>query len=49
LLGAIFFISGLDKVADPAGTLGYITSAGLPLPQLALATAIAVESSAACC
>jgi putative oxidoreductase len=43
LLGAIFFISGLSKVADPAGTIGYITSAGLPLPQLALATAIAVE------
>jgi putative oxidoreductase len=43
LLGAIFFISGLNKVADPAGTIGYIASAGLPLPQLALATAIAVE------
>ncbi len=43
LLGAIFFISGLNKVADPAGTIGYITSAGLPLPQLVLAAAIAVE------
>ncbi len=43
LLGAIFFISGLNKVADPAGTIGYIASAGLPLPQLALVVAIAVE------
>jgi putative oxidoreductase len=43
LLGAIFLISGLNKIADPAGTIGYINSAGLPLPQLALAVAIAVE------
>jgi putative oxidoreductase len=43
LLGAIFLISGLNKIADPAGTIGYINSAGLPLPQLALALAIAVE------
>jgi putative oxidoreductase len=43
LLGAIFFISGLNKVADPAGTTAYITSAGLPLPQLALLVAIVVE------
>jgi putative oxidoreductase len=43
LLGAIFFISGLNKVADPAGTIGYIESAGLPLPQLAFVVAIVVE------
>jgi putative oxidoreductase len=43
LLGAIFFISGFNKVADPTGTIGYITSAGLPLPQLALLVAIVVE------
>jgi putative oxidoreductase len=43
LLGAIFLLSGLNKVADPAGTIGYITSAGLPLPQLALLVAIVVE------
>jgi putative oxidoreductase len=43
LLALIFFISGLNKIADPAGTIGYIESAGLPFPQLALVVAIAFE------
>jgi putative oxidoreductase len=43
LLAAIFIMSGLGKLADPAGTLGYIASIGLPLPGVALAGAIAVE------
>lgn len=43
LLAAIFVLSGLSKVADPAGTIGYIQSVGLPLPQLGLAAAILVE------
>lgn len=43
LIAAIFVLSGLSKLADPAGTIGYIQSAGLPLPQLALAGAILVE------
>jgi putative oxidoreductase len=43
LLAAIFVISGLSKAADPAGTIGYIASAGLPLPQLAFAGAVFVE------
>jgi putative oxidoreductase len=43
LLAAIFLLSGFSKLADPAGTIGYINSVGLPLPQLALALAIAVE------
>ncbi len=42
-LGGIFFMSGLNKVADPAGTIGYIASAGLPLPQVVLALAIVIE------
>nr|WP_264048453.1 DoxX family protein [Methylobacterium sp. FF17] len=43
LMGTIFLASGLSKLAAPAASLGYIKSAGLPLPQVALAVAIAVE------
>ncbi|MBF5089919.1 DoxX family protein [Novosphingobium sp. NBM11] len=43
LLAAIFVLSGLSKVAAPAGTIGYIASAGLPLPQIGLAIAVIVE------
>ena len=43
LLAAIFLLSGFSKLADPAGTIGYIQSVGLPLPQLGAAGAIAVE------
>ncbi|WP_404810632.1 DoxX family protein [Methylobacterium flocculans] len=42
-MGTIFLASGLSKLAAPAASLGYIKSAGLPLPQVALAVAIAVE------
>lgn len=43
LLAAIFVLSGIGKLADPAGSAGYIASVGLPAPQLALWGAIAVE------
>lgn len=43
LLAAIFLISGLGKIADPAAAMGYIASVGLPLPQVGLAVGIAVE------
>ena len=43
LLAAIFVLSGVSKVTDPGAALAYIESAHLPLPQLALAGAIAVE------
>lgn len=43
LLAAIFVLSGVSKLADPSGTAGYIASAGLPLPQVAVWVAIAVE------
>lgn len=43
LLAAIFVLSGLSKVTAPAGTIGYIASAGLPLPQVGLAIAVIVE------
>jgi putative oxidoreductase len=43
LLAAIFVISGLGKIADPAGTIGYITSVGLPAPSASYALALVVE------
>jgi putative oxidoreductase len=43
LMAAIFLLSGLAKLGDPAGTIGYIGSAGLPFPRLAYAIAVAVE------
>jgi len=43
LIAAIFLLSGFSKAADPASALGYINSVGLPLPNLALAGAIAIE------
>ncbi len=43
LMAAIFVMSGIGKIANPAGTIGYISSAGLPFPELGLAAAIAIE------
>jgi len=43
LIGAIFLLSGLSKLAAPTATIGYISSAGLPLPQIGLAIAVLVE------
>ena len=43
LLAAIFVISGFGKLAAPAGTIGYIESAGLPFATLGFAIAVAVE------
>jgi len=43
LLAALFLISGIKKLAAPAGTIGYIASAGLPFPELAYGVAIFVE------
>ncbi|MFY7837352.1 MAG: DoxX family protein [Novosphingobium sp.] len=43
LLAAIFVLSGASKLADPAGTIAYIESAGLPLATFAYAAAVAVE------
>lgn len=43
LIAAIFLLSGWSKLADPAATMGYIQSVGLPFPQLGVAVAIAVE------
>ena len=43
LLALIFIISGYSKLVGFDGTVGYIASRGLPLPQLAAAGAIAIE------
>jgi putative oxidoreductase len=43
LLGIIFVIAGLGKIAGFSGTVGYIQSAGLPAAQLLAVVAIIVE------
>ncbi|MDX2208991.1 MAG: DoxX family protein [Sphingopyxis sp.] len=42
-LAAIFIISGISKLGDPAGTAGYIASVGIPAPMVAAWGAIAIE------
>jgi putative oxidoreductase len=46
LLAAIFLISGVGKLLDPVGTIGYINAVGLPLPQVGYALAVIVEIGA---
>ncbi|WP_371286332.1 DoxX family protein [Variovorax sp. 770b2] len=43
LIATLFIPAGFGKLMGFAGTVGYITSAGLPLPQVAAAIAIIVE------
>lgn len=43
LLALLFIISGFGKLMDPAGTAGYIASAGLPLPQVLAWATIVIE------
>lgn len=43
LLSLIFIISGFGKVADPSGTIGYISSVGAPFPEVGYAIAVLVE------
>ncbi|MDY7539357.1 DoxX family protein [Undibacterium sp. 5I1] len=43
LIALIFVASGAGKIAGFDGTVGYIASKGLPLPQLAAIAAIIVE------
>ncbi len=42
-LSAIFLFSGVGKALAPAATIDAIASAGLPLPSLGYALAIAIE------
>ncbi len=43
LIALIFVLSGFGKISGFEGTVGYIASKGLPLPQLAAIGAIIVE------
>jgi putative oxidoreductase len=43
LIAFIFVFAGFGKITGFEGTVGYIASKGLPLPQLAAAGAILVE------
>ncbi|WP_326534151.1 DoxX family protein [Pseudorhodoferax sp.] len=43
LLAALFIPAGFGKLTGFAGTVGYIGSVGLPLPQVGAALAIVVE------
>jgi len=43
LLALMFVIAGFGKIGGFEGTAGYIASAGLPMPQLGVLIAIAVE------
>lgn len=43
LVALIFVLSGFNKITGFEGTVGYIASKGLPLPQLAAIAAIVVE------
>lgn len=43
LLAALFLPAGISKLTAFAGTVAYVSSAGLPLPQVAAALALAVE------
>ena len=43
LLAVMFIISGFGKVTGFDGTVGYIASKGLPMPQVVAALTIALE------
>ena len=43
LLALLFVPAGFSKIAGFAGTVGYIASKGVPLPEVAAAIAVAVE------
>lgn len=43
LLAVLFLPAGVSKITNFAGTVGYISSVGLPMPTMAAALAVAVE------
>ena len=43
LIALLFIPAGFSKIGGFAGTVGYIASKGVPLPEVAAAIAIAVE------
>lgn len=43
-ISGVFIISGISKISAPTPTMAFISSVGLPFPQLGLAIAILVET-----
>lgn len=43
LIGALFLISGVGKLAAPAATKAYIAASGMPLPDLGFLAALIIE------
>jgi len=43
LVAWLFVPAGFGKIAGFAGTVGYATSAGLPMPQIGVAIGLAIE------
>lgn len=43
LLAALFILSGFNKIGGFEGTVGYMASKGLPMPQVLLALTIVIE------
>jgi putative oxidoreductase len=43
MLAAVFLPAGISKITGFAGTVGYISSVGMPLPTVAAAGAILIE------
>ena len=43
LLAALFLPAGLAKLTGFAGTVGYVSSVGLPMPQVAAIVALVIE------
>lgn len=43
LIAALFLLSGASKISSPEMTIGYIQSAGLPLPLVGYGVALLIE------
>ncbi len=43
LLAALFILAGINKIGAMEGTVGYITSVGLPFPELVYFGTVALE------
>jgi len=43
LLAWLFLPAGISKITGFAGTVGYVTSAGMPMPQVSTALALVIE------
>jgi putative oxidoreductase len=43
LMAVMFFVSGFGKVVAPAATIAWITSTGLPMPEVGYVISIVIE------